>query len=212
MTLRVDDTQLEQRAAFYGAVPIAEARATLYATFGALGEHLDDADARALADVLPASLSGHVLARAHGQHLDADELYRRAGSYEGVGPGPAREHVQGVLRALGELADAAAVERVACALPEEMRELVRQRLSSSPPPHVAPSGGGHTLASGRPGSTHPISEARPESAHAHSVARNANPHEETKLSSSRGLTQERVDESLATAHPDGSRTLGGAKR
>ncbi len=55
-----------------------------------------------------------------------------------------------------------------------------------------------TVASSRPGSTHPLSESAPPAGHTHSVARNPSPHEETKLSASKGLTQERFDETLGT--------------
>ncbi len=54
-----------------------------------------------------------------------------------------------------------------------------------------------TLASGRPGSDHPLSESQPEQTHAHSVARSDDPHADTRLSSSRGLTQERERSTLA---------------
>ncbi|HVK68207.1 MAG TPA: DUF2267 domain-containing protein, partial [Polyangium sp.] len=62
-------------------------------------------------------------------------------------------------------------------------------------------GKGKTLATGRAGSQTPLSEARPERAHGESVVRAENPHGETKLSSSRGLTQEREQETLAEGEP-----------
>jgi hypothetical protein len=55
-----------------------------------------------------------------------------------------------------------------------------------------------------------MSESAPHSAQSHSVVCEANPHGETKISSARGMTQERLDESLATAHPDEHRTIAKA--
>jgi hypothetical protein len=74
-----------------------------------------------------------------------------------------------------------------------------------PPPHAQAVHASplSTLAHGRPGSLHPIAEAAPASGHAHSIARNDDPHGDTKLSSSTGLTQERLRESLATGRPPG---------
>ena len=76
-------------------------------------------------------------------------------------------------------------------------QLLAQR--SAPPP--AHAGGGHRLADGRPGSAHPLSEAKASEAHAESVARTDDPHAETRLSSAKGMTQEREQESLAEGHP-----------
>ncbi|HLM72216.1 MAG TPA: hypothetical protein VK459_05985 [Polyangiaceae bacterium] len=57
------------------------------------------------------------------------------------------------------------------------------------------------------GSGHPLSEARFEPAHTHSVARSDNPHEDTKLSSSRGLTQERLEDTLAEGKPGSDKPI-----
>jgi hypothetical protein len=75
----------------------------------------------------------------------------------------------------------------------------------------APPGAGMTLATGRPGSQHPVSEAHPETAQERSVVNAENPHAETKLSSSRGTTQERRAETLATGAPGSHRPLHSAK-
>lgn len=81
--------------------------------------------------------------------------------------------------------------------------------AGEPPPHVhrAQPSVGATLATGRPGSLHPLSEGRPDQGHSHSVARSASPHEDTKLSTSRGSTQERLGETLAEGRPGPSRPL-----
>jgi hypothetical protein len=62
-------------------------------------------------------------------------------------------------------------------------------------------GEGHTLADGRVGSHRPLSEAHPGEAQPGSVRAKA-PHADTKLSSSRGLTQEREGRTLAAARPE----------
>lgn len=62
---------------------------------------------------------------------------------------------------------------------------------------------GHTLADGKPGSRHPLSEANPSHGQSHSVAESANPHADTKLSSSKGTTQEREKEDLAEGKSPG---------
>jgi hypothetical protein len=46
--------------------------------------------------------------------------------------------------------------------------------------------------------------------HSHSVAANDNPHGDTKLSSSRGTTQEREHETLAEGHPSSKRSISEA--
>jgi hypothetical protein len=58
----------------------------------------------------------------------------------------------------------------------------------------------HTLAEASASSSRPLYAAQPQRAQSESVARSDNPHGETKLSSARGLTQEREDETLAAAH------------
>ena len=91
-------------------------------------------------------------------------------------------------------------------------ELFRSPPSSEPPPEhpVAKKERHHTLATGKPGAEHPLNESRPHAAQAHSVVREKNPHADTELSSASGMTQERLDESLATVQPDDTRTIGRA--
>jgi hypothetical protein len=94
-------------------------------------------------------------------------------------------------------------------MPGDMGQLFtppRAMTSTAAEPHGkhAP-GPGSTLADGRPGSRHPLSEANP--AHRDSVARSENPHADTKLSSSAGMTQERVSDTLATGKPGSHRPL-----
>jgi hypothetical protein len=73
-------------------------------------------------------------------------------------------------------------------------------------------GRGTTLATGRPGSRHPVSEAHEDRAHTESIARSDDPHGDTKLSSSRGLTQERLRETLAEGRPGPEHPVSNTKR
>jgi hypothetical protein len=57
-----------------------------------------------------------------------------------------------------------------------------------------------------------VSDAPLAGAHAHSVARSENPHADTKLSSSPGLTQERLGDSLAEARPGPAHPVSDTKR
>lgn len=189
-----------------------EAAAALKATLLALGESLPDRERKRVADALSVRERAVLQAAAYRGELDTAELYDRVRSYEGVALGFAREHAQVVCRAIGELLDdevRALLDRV---LPEELALLFHPRVpvERSPETHHAHSGSHHTLATGRPGSSHPVSESAPPGAQSHSVARESNPHGDTKLSSAHGMTQESVDESLATSHPNAHRTIAGA--
>lgn len=128
------------------------------------------------------------------------------------------ERVEVVCRALGEvlptdarvrwlrdLPPAIAALFFADPAPDAMSTEVSHRVVTASSPPV-----GSTLASGRPGSQHPLSEAAAGQAHRHSVARSDDPHADTRLSSTRGLTQERVHETLADGvdHHAGSVATG----
>jgi hypothetical protein len=130
----------------------------------------------------------------------------------GVSAGFAREHTQAVCASFGELLSAEITQVLESDLPPPIAELLRPREEGEPPPHrIARAAAHHTLATGRSGSAHPLSESAPPGAQAHSVAREKNPHGETKISSASGLTQERLDESLATSSPSTRRTISETK-
>ena len=179
------------------------ARKTLGATLAALGSRLTDDEASKLASRLSPELARIVEAEDYDADFDAAELYERVRQRTGAAPGVAREETDIVLRALGELLDEAELVRLARVLPEPIVRGLRGREAVEVPPHrsAPPRPRRNTLAEGKPGSSHPIAEAAPPSGHLHSVARNEEPHAETKLSSSRGLTQERFDETLAAGSP-----------
>jgi uncharacterized protein (DUF2267 family) len=181
----------------------AAADRAVHAVLRALGERLTEDEAKLFARRLPAELARVIEDRDYDRDFDAAELYHRVRIYERASPGVAREHVDVVLRALGDAVEPDALRRLARALPDDVARQLEPRELGAPPPHVPPSHAPPltTLARGRAGSRHPISEAAPSKGQAHSVAVNDDPHAETKLSSSHGMTQERWRESLATGRP-----------
>ncbi|MDC0744048.1 DUF2267 domain-containing protein [Polyangium mundeleinium] len=204
----MDESSFLDEVAWRGGLgEVSSARRLSEAVLRAFAETLVPDEARALAHALPAPLAAWILDGPHFGSLSEDALYRRVADREGTLIGFAIEHTRLVLGVLGD------------ALPETTRLRLRRHLGPalgdllapreplpSPPVHLRrPAepelGKGTTLATGRAGSQTPLSEARPERAHAESVVRAENPHGETKLSSSRGLTQEREQETLAEGEP-----------
>jgi uncharacterized protein (DUF2267 family) len=177
----------------------AEARAATDAVLRALATGLGRPEAEALAAELPDELGRAV---RESRYAAGTQLAAQVASLEHVALAVAVEHVASVCHALAELLPETTLERLRRGLPGETAALLE-------PPAPAASARAHgsrplprnTLAEGRPGSRHPISESRPPGAHANSVVASDNPHGDTKLSSSRGLTQERERETLATGKP-----------
>lgn len=163
--MRVDREQLLDEITWRTGLSDRTAAGTaLDATLEALGERLTAPDAAAFAEALPPPLAAalHRLARHTAPKPSA--LFARIAVTEGVSPGVALEHGEAVCRAL------------AGALGPELRALLAHRLptdwaalfapgSGEPPADIPPAGPlpghGHTLATGKPGSSHPLSEARP---------------------------------------------------
>jgi uncharacterized protein (DUF2267 family) len=195
-----------------GFSDVRQAERAIRATLATLGGQLPARERNAFANALPATFRAS-LGEDGYRALDRGEFYQLVGLREGVSLGFAREHAQVVCRVLGEQLPPDLCGAISQLLPESVADLFQQRPRSTPPPppHPVPHGGEqhHTLATGKPGSRHPISEARPPGAHSHSVAEE-NPHGDTKLSSSEGMTQERLDDSLATAHPSPRRWISRA--
>lgn len=186
-----------------------EADAALKATLYVLGERLPTDERKKVADALPLHASRLLQARKYRGPFDTAEFFDRVRRHEGVNLGFAHEHAQVVCQALGEILADDTHRVLADVLPDSLAELFEppNRSSFAPEPQHAHAGTHHTLATGKPGSSHPLSEAAPPGAQRHSVVREANPHGETKLSSSAGFTQERLDESFATNEPDTRRTI-----
>jgi uncharacterized protein (DUF2267 family) len=200
--------QLLERAPFATA---SEARSALQATLRALRGGLTDDEAQALAQDIDAPWAAPLGEGCYEGDLTVEEFYRLVALHEQRRLSVGAEHAQIVCRVLGALLSAGALRRLSQHVP-----LLAREFKAAPAPQMiqcaehlrsaaAPE---HTLAAGRPGSSRPLSDARPdpgqtlsegraERAHAHSVARSDDPHGDTKLSSARGLTQEREGESLA---------------
>jgi len=184
------------------------AEKALRLTLSVLGQRLTDDEALALAARLPEELARVVEQSEYSDsdgEFDATEFYERVRRRERTPSGTAREHVNVVLQALGAALDDELRRRLVRALPKPIGDQLVPADFGEPPPYPRPSHAARlsTLAQGRPGSRHPIADGAPVGGHTNSVARNADPHGETKLSSSKGLTQERLRESLATGRPPG---------
>ncbi|KFA91980.1 DUF2267 domain-containing protein [Archangium violaceum] len=201
------DELLSHVAEHAGLPGRAEAERIVGAVLPVLGERLSWPVVQALAEDLPASLAASLRDVVPHQDFNLAELHARVAERTRVPLGQAVEHTGLVCQFLAEALSPGTLHRLREALPEPMSALFtsREPVEEFEFVHLEPGRG--TLAEGRPGSHHPLSEARPERAHAHSVAREDNPHGDTKLSSARGLTQEREQETLAAGHPGSDRPL-----
>lgn len=196
-----------------GLETTSEAATALQATLAALGEELGDEARHRFAMILPArSIAGSASAKARAADVAVEEFFDRVAKHEHVRLGFAREHAAVVCRVIGETLGEAERRALANVLPASLVALFEPppEPGAAPPHHAARPARHDTLATGRPGSRQPIAESPPPGPQSHSVAREANPHGDTKLSSAAGTTQERLDESLATTHPDTRRALGEA--
>ena len=195
-----------------GFARTADAEAAVEATFEALGAVLVPSERRSVAESLPEDLRALLDSSEHTPDLDLEQFYGRIQRHERVLLGRAREHAQIVCRALVNSLSPETLTLLRRHLPalkplfdddelpasQPEAEILRAR--NPPDAH---------LATGRPGSRHPLADARPQRAHSHSIARSDDPHADTKLSSTRGLTQERENETLATGRPGAKRPLSG---
>lgn len=191
---------LLERLARRGLPDRETAHRALRATLAVLGERLVDDEAAALAEVLPAELARVVENAEYDADFGSADLYERVRCREMTTAGDAKEHASIILGALGELLDDDVRARLARALPLQVAEVLLGRpAGEAPPPHWMPPRAekAATLATGRAGSRHPLCDASAAAGQTHSVACNPSPHGDTKLSTSRGLTQERLHESLA---------------
>lgn len=208
-------TEVRERS---GLGTAEEAARAAEVTLGALRQRLVDDEAEALARELPAELAQILRGGAYDADFGVEELYRRVRDRAGIPLGRATELAQVVCQALAGALSAELRRRLSGHLPADLAELLSPPAAPPPPPapehreRGAPPGEGSTLAGGRPGSRHPLSEAHPDRAHEHSVAREDNPHGETKISSSPGLTQERLGDDLAGGRSGPARPIHSAKR
>jgi uncharacterized protein (DUF2267 family) len=194
-----------------------QVKGALIATLHVLRQRLTSDDAHWLAQELPLPLADVLLEESYDSDFAVQEFFERVALHERVRSGIAVERVQVVCRALGESLSNEALTRLKGHLPEYAPLFTPPELTA-PPDQATVSrksesrdntlaggrpGGSRPISSSRPGSRRPLSEAHPDRAHTHSVARSSDPHVETKISSARGLTQEREHESLATGKAPG---------
>lgn len=183
----------------------AQALRAVRQVLGALDEVLVDDELAALRTSLPPGLQGAAGPRSGRPPSSADRLFDRVQRRAKVRRPVAIERTEVICRLLGATLPHDVIARWSRDLPAPVAALflpvdpidpattARAPRPPDPPAQPAP----RTLATGRPGSEHPVSEARPERAHRESVARSDDPHADTKLSTSRGPTQERRHETLA---------------
>lgn len=173
------------------------------ATLQTLAERLTKDEKHSLSAELPEPLAQILRTSAHEGDFDLAEFYERVQRREGGTIHFAVEHTQAVCEALAGVLSEPVLVRLRKHLPEPMAELFAERPIPPPPPRPihARAEPSTRLSEAKPGSRHPLSEGRYEPAHTHSVARSEDPHADTKLSSSRGLTQERFEETLAEGQP-----------
>ncbi len=162
---------LARRVAERAPVPLTEARRIIPSVLGALGAMLTQDERRPLANALPVTWGRALSAPAHHESMDLEGLYRAHARDRA--PGEAREEVQVVLQAIGELAPVSACARVRRALPPNVAALFDAREVPDEPPSTARRSP-RTLAAQR-----------------NSVAE-PNPHGDTKLSSARELNAQRT--------------------
>ncbi len=207
MESRIDMKTLLGRLAEHGITDESVALRSLRATLAALRERLVDDEAKVLADVVPSELVETIESTAYDSDFDAEELFERVRRRDHTTAARSKENAEVILTTLGGYLSHDGRCRIARGLPEPAAELLLgdrsfgepppYRVASPPPPSIP------TLASARPGSSHPVSESAAPSGHTHSVARNPSPHVETKLSGAKGLTQERLEETLGAGRPPG---------
>ena len=124
--------------------------------------------------------------------------------------GVAVELTRAVLQTTAEALRGEVVARVRLELPADFGALLeRPQEGAARGVHLVPER--RTLAEGRPGSSRPLYSARADRVQSQSVAATDNPHGDDKLSSARGLTQEREAETLAEGRPGSTRPLSEGK-
>jgi hypothetical protein len=215
---RIEFDQLMHEVAFHAGMPDdrpAHLESAVRVIFSAIAAGLPSVDRDELARVFPIELDELDELDVLGEMTDHDVFARVARELH-LPLGAAIELTEAVLQVVGASVDPSLRARLGQHLPRTLAAHLEGRPYSEPPPRFSrpraeePAPPRTTLSSGRPGSTHPVSESTPRTAHQHSVAENPEPHADTKLSGARGLTQERLHETLGEgAPPRPSRTVSG---
>lgn len=176
-----------------------EAAAAVEATLVALGETLLPHERQRLLEHVPPDVAAIVPAGPGVAGLDEDGLYHAAARHL---PVPLVQVVEAVQVVCGEMVAAWPDLREAFVHHPLAMIFTPVRRPSAPPPTRPSAAPSSTLSGGRPGSGRPLSEGTADRAQSHSVARDETADGDRKLSSARGLTQEREHESLAEGRPD----------
>jgi len=175
------------------------AGALAQAAFEALGRQLSDAGAHELAGELPPTLAEWVLDAEHGSERGAAALLDAVMRNEAASRAFAVEHAMAVCQVLAESLGPAALRALTGALDDDVGPLLQPREPRRAFQPVRVDRRHRTLAEADAASARPLFRSGPpDAAHSESIARAENPHAETKLSTSRGLTQEREERTLAT--------------
>lgn len=191
---------LERAARHSGLEPGPATQKMVVGALRSLGEGLTPAAAGELAEELPPRLAHALVDVERGQDCTLEAVLDRVMARNGVTRGVALEQLGVVCNTIAELLRPELVEHLRGALPWRVARLflaAAPRASAPPAVHHDPAR--RSLAEALAASSRPIFAARPDRAQSESVARSPNPHGDTKLSSARGLTQEREEETLATA-------------
>jgi hypothetical protein len=200
-----------------GGLRRAEAKQALAATVAVLSMSFAGVGIDLLCRELPPRVDCRRLRVPLAPSPALDDIYRAIGVREHVPQGQAVEHAQVVCRALARLLPEETLVHVRKDLPVEVAALFDPGDDRHDAPlyeAVARPVGKvvrETLATGRPGARHPLSESRPETAQRDSIARSDSPHASTKLATARGLTQERLGETLAEGEPGPHRPIATAR-
>ncbi len=212
----MNQEQFVEQVALRAVLPLeGQAEGAIEVTLETLGRHLPDPHAAEVARHLPQPIAQFLRRERFQNNVEPDEFYREIAMRAGVPVGFAREHAQVVCQVLAEAVGVEGRQHLHVHLPPAMAELFTPRRSSSPPPahvhpHLVQPGEGHTLASGRPGSTNPV-YAAVSAGHRDSIARSDDPHAGTKISSAHGLSAEQHHETLASGKPGSKRSLSDAR-
>jgi uncharacterized protein (DUF2267 family) len=170
---------------------------------------LTPADARFVARDLPERLARKLAAPARRDAPTPDDLYARLAAAERVSRGSAREHAEAACAALADCFGAEPRTLLGRRLPPDWAALFvpPARAPEADVPHGTMPGHGHTLATGRPGSSRSVAGDHPRQAQSDSVVSSDNPHEDSKLSSGHDAA---VDP-LASAQPGAEEPISEAK-
>lgn len=194
--------EMLRRVSERGGLDPASAGNLARITIKALASQLHATQAVELADELPPTLSEWIASADASGPRGLPALMEAVAVYEPGSLSFTAEHAAVVCQVLAEALRPEALRALKEALPDDVASLLSPREATEPfkPVRLDPSR--RSVSEADAASVHPLFRSQPpDRAQSQSVARAANPHADTKLSSTRGLTQEREEQTLATAHP-----------